>query len=95
MPPSLSPSNSSSSYQGKIKSRFDNYILQGIPVPTSNKGPFSTKPKGVGVDPTGATINIFRPRTKCPSRKEAATLLAYLSPSVNLNGRVNTPVNPP
>ena len=102
IPPSLSPSNSSSSsYQGKIKSRFDNYILQGIPVPTSNKGPFSTKPKGVGVDPTGATINIFRPRTKCSSRKEAATPLAYSRqqrPSVNLNGklpRVNTPVNPP
>ena len=100
IPPSLSPSNSSCNYQGKKKSRFDNYILQGIPVPTSTKGPLSTKPKGVGVDPTGATINIFRPRTKCSSRKEATTPLAYSRqqrPSVNLNGRlprVNTPVNP-
>lgn len=98
IPPSLSPS--SSSYQSKKKNRFDNYILQGIPVPTSNKGPLSTKPKGVGLDPTGAPINFFRPKTKGSSRKQVTTPLTYSRQqraSVTLNERlprVNTPVNP-
>lgn len=98
IPPSLSPSNSSC-YQSKKKGRFDNYILQGIPVPTSNKGPLSTKPKGVGIDPAGAPINIFRPKTKCSPRKQVNTPLAYSRrPSVTLNERlprVNTPVTTP
>ena len=98
IPPTLSPSNSSS-YQGK-KNRFDNYILQGIPVPTSNKGPLSTKPKGVGIDPCGAPINFFRPKTKSSSRKQITTPLGYSRqqrPSVTLNERlpkVNTPATP-
>ena len=101
IPPTLSPSgSSSSSYQNKNKSRFDNYILQGIPVPTSNKGPLSTKPKGVGIDPRGAPINFFRPKTKSSSRKQATTPMAYSRqqrPSVTWNERlprVNTPVTP-
>ena len=98
IPPTLSPS--SSSYQNKNKNRFDNYILQGIPVPTSNKGPLSTKPKGVGIDPCGAPINFFRPKTKSSARKQITTPATYSRqqrPSVTLNGRlprVNTPVTP-
>ena len=99
IPPTLSPS-SSSNYQNKKKNRFDNYILQGIPVPTSNKGPLSTKPKGVGIDPCGAPINFFRPKTKSSTRKQITTPAAYSRqqrPSVTLNERlprVNTPVTP-
>ena len=99
IPPTLSPS-SSSGYQSKNKNRFDNYILQGIPVPTSNKGPLSTKPKGVGIDPCGAPINFFRPKTKSSTRKQITTPLAYSRqrrPSITLNERlpkVNTPATP-
>lgn len=99
IPPSLSPSNSSS-YQSKKRNRFDDYILQGIPVPTSNKGPLYTKPKGVGIDPSGAPINFFRPKTKSSARKHVTTPLAYSRQqrlSLTLNERlprVNTPVNP-
>ena len=99
LPPSFSPSDSSS-YLHRNKSRFDNYILQGVPVPTSNKGALSTKPKGVGIDPNGAPINVFRPKTKSSSRKQATTPLAYSRqqcPPVTMNQRfprVNTPVNP-
>ena len=97
-PHSLSPSNSGS-YQSKNRNRFDNYILQGIPVPTSNKGPLSTKPKGAGIDLSGAPVNIFRPKTKGSSRKHVNTPVAYTRPHhpATLNDklpRVTTPINP-
>ena len=97
IPPSLSPSNSGN-YQNKM-TRFDNYILQGIPVPTSNKGPLSTKPKGAGIDPSGAPIHIFRPKTRSSTRKHVTTPLNYSRqqrPPANLNQRlprVTTPAD--
>lgn len=98
LPPSLSSSNSGS-YQSKNRNKFDNYILQGIPVPTSTKNPLSTKPKGVRIGLSGAPVNIFQPKSKSSSRKHVTTPIGYSRPHhpATLNDkfpRVTTPINP-
>jgi len=83
IPPTLSPSGNSSSYHTKKPDPFDKYILQGIPVPTSNKGLTSVKARGAGIDPSGAPINLFRPMTKPSSKRPVITPFTYTKPQPN------------
>lgn len=83
IPPTLSPSGNSSSYHSKKADPFDQYILQGIPVPTSNKGPTSVKARVAGIDPSGAPINLFQPKTKPSLKRPVITPFTYTKPQPN------------
>ena len=88
VPPTLSTSGNSSSYCSKKADPFDKYILQGIPVPTSNKGPTSLKARGTGIDPSGAPINLFRPKTKSSLKRPVITPFTYTKPRSTPNNRM-------
>ena len=83
IPPTLSPSGNSSSYHSKKAGPFNQYILQGIPVPTSNKGPTSVKARGAGINPSGGPINLFQPKTKPSLKRPVITPFTYTKPQPN------------
>lgn len=90
IPPTLSSSGNSSSYCRKKADPFDKYILQGIPVPTSNKGPTPVKARGTRIDSSGAPINLFRPKTKLSLKRPVITPFTYTKPRPTPNNQIPT-----